>query len=214
MNAARPGRPPKDAEKNARQDLLDAAIRSFAAEGFRKVSLADIAAEAGVSIGLIRHYFGSKDGLIEECNRIVADTLGRMFRRMLEAELPGDGAGFIDELQRQTRIEFEGRIYLLFYLKQLSLDQPEASAAVFREYFNLLQNELNRLEAQGFLRSDVNKVWLTFQLMFMQMGPVYLSEQIESILGIPAHSLDAIAQRGEENTRMLKLGVLARGDEQ
>lgn len=212
MTDAKAGRPPKDAQRDARQDLLEAAIRSFAARGFRKVSLADIAGEAGVSVGLIRHYFGSKDGLVAECNRIVTETLGRIFRRMLEGDLPSDGAEFVDELHRRTQAELEGRIHLLFYLKHVSLDQPEASATVFHEYFNLLQNELNRLEAQGFLRGDVNKVWLTFQLMFMQMGPVYLSEQIESIIGVAAHSERAIAERGDENIRMLKSGILAKTD--
>ena len=101
MTDVKPGRPPKDTQRDAREDLLQAAIRSFADRGFRKVALADIASKAGVSIGLIRHYFGSKDGLIAECNRIVSETLGRIFRRMLEGDLPNDGAEFIDELQRR-----------------------------------------------------------------------------------------------------------------
>jgi len=209
MIAARGGRPPKEVQRNAREDLLEAAIRHFARHGFGKGALVDIAADAGVSIGMVRHYFGSKDGLIENCNRIVTDALGEIFRNILDGELPADGQTFIDELNRRTRAQLQDQLHLLYYLKQLSIDQPDASTTVFRDYFQLLQGELNRLEALGHLRKGANKVWLTFQLMFMQMGPVYLSEQIEAIIGAPAHSSAAIRERGEENVSTLKYGILA-----
>ncbi len=209
MSSARSGRPPKEVQRDARGDLLQSAVLRFARHGFGKGSLTDIASDAGVSIGMIRHYFGSKDGLIEQCNRLVTDELGAIFRAMLDGDLPADGAAFIDELQRRTIAELQGKVHLLYYLKHLSIDQPEASTAVFRDYFQLLQSELNRLEAIGHLRKGANKVWLTFQLMFMQMGPVYLSEQIEAIIGTPAHGPLAIRERGDENARTLKYGVIA-----
>ena len=212
MKSARSGRPPKEEQRDAREDLLKSAILRFAEHGFGKGALADIAADAGVSIGMIRHYFGSKDGLIEQCNRAVTDELGEIFRNILVGDLPTDGAEFIDEMQRRTAAELQGKVHLLYYLKHLSIDQPEASMAVFSDYFQLLQSELNRLEAVGHLRKGANKVWLTFHLMFMQMGPVYLSEQIEAIVGAPAHSPLAIRERGNENAHILKFGVLAKGD--
>lgn len=214
MKAARSGRPPKEEQRNAREDLTEAAIRHFARHGFGKAALSGIASDAGVSIGMVRHYFGSKDGLIDHCNRIVTERLGGVFRAILDGELPADGMAFIDEMQRRTVAELQGRVHLLYYLKHLSIDQPEASLAMFRDYFQLLQGELNRLEALGHLRKDANKVWLTFQLMFMQMGPVYLSEQIEAIIGAPAHSERAIRERGEENVRFMKYGLLPRDDHQ
>lgn len=212
MKPARGGRPPKEEQRDAREDLLKSAVRRFATHGFGKGALADIAGDAGVSIGMVRHYFGSKDGLIEQCNRAVTDELGEIFRNILDGDLPGDGAEFIDEMQRRTAAELQGKVHLLYYLKHLSIDQPDASMAVFSDYFQLLQSELNRLEAVGHLRKGANKVWLTFHLMFMQMGPVYLSEQIEAIIGAPAHSPLAIRERGSENANILKFGVLAKGD--
>jgi len=212
MKSARSGRPPKEEQRDAREDLLKSAVLRFATHGFGKGALSDIASDAGVSIGMIRHYFGSKDGLIENCNRVVTDELGEVFRKILDGDLPADGAEFIDELQRRTTAELQGKVHLLYYLKHLSIDQPEASMAVFSDYFQLLQSELNRLEAVGHLRNGANKVWLTFHLMFMQMGPVYLSEQIEAIVGAPAHSPLALRERGNENAQILKFGVLAQGD--
>jgi len=45
--------------------------------------------------------------------------------------------------------------------------------------------------------------------MYMQMGPVFLSEQIEAIIGMPSHSPEAVRERGRENARILKYGILA-----
>jgi hypothetical protein len=45
------------------------------------------------------------------------------------------------------------------------------------------------------------------------MGPVFLAEQIKSIVGTPAHSDRAVKERGAENVRVLKYGILDRGDQ-
>ena len=46
-----------------RQRILDGADRAFRASGFRGASIPRIAAEAGVSVGLIYRYFPSKEEL-------------------------------------------------------------------------------------------------------------------------------------------------------
>jgi AcrR family transcriptional regulator len=51
----------------ARARLRDAAIECFALGGF-EASVREISARAGVSPGLIRHHFGSKDQLRAECD--------------------------------------------------------------------------------------------------------------------------------------------------
>ncbi len=54
----KPGRPAKHAERDSRTDLLHAAIRVFSETGFANASLKNITDRAGVSVGLVRHYFG------------------------------------------------------------------------------------------------------------------------------------------------------------
>ncbi|ALE06868.1 hypothetical protein AL755_17720 [Arthrobacter sp. ERGS1:01] len=55
-----------------RARLRDAAIECFAARGFDE-SLRTIAARAGVSAGLVRHHFGSKEELRAECDATVLE---------------------------------------------------------------------------------------------------------------------------------------------
>jgi AcrR family transcriptional regulator len=65
--SSRPGAPrrPRDAAAT-RADLLRAARRRFARDGYDRASVRDIAADAGVNIALISRYFGSKDALFAE----------------------------------------------------------------------------------------------------------------------------------------------------
>lgn len=49
-----------------RRQILDAAVRVFARQGFHATRVADIADEAGVAYGLVYHYFRSKDEVLNE----------------------------------------------------------------------------------------------------------------------------------------------------
>jgi TetR/AcrR family fatty acid metabolism transcriptional regulator len=49
-----------------RRQILDAAIRVFARQGFYATRVSDIADEAGVAYGLVYHYFKSKDEVLNE----------------------------------------------------------------------------------------------------------------------------------------------------
>ncbi len=60
------GRPEGTSGEETRQRLLEVAATLFAREGFRGVSLAEIAGAAGISAPAIYNYFGSKDDLFRE----------------------------------------------------------------------------------------------------------------------------------------------------
>ncbi len=53
------------AVEDRREQILDAALRVFAKKGFAKATNKDIAREAGITTGLIYHYFESKDALLK-----------------------------------------------------------------------------------------------------------------------------------------------------
>ena len=54
---------PSAADK--RRMILDAAVRVFARQGFHTARVSDIADDAGVAYGLVYHYFGSKDEVLD-----------------------------------------------------------------------------------------------------------------------------------------------------
>jgi AcrR family transcriptional regulator len=71
-----------------RDVILQAAVRVFAAKGYHACRVGDIAAEAGVSHGLMYHYFRSKEDVLET---IFGETWGRLvdeIARLEAADLP------------------------------------------------------------------------------------------------------------------------------
>ena len=67
-----------DKEREKRRLILRAAITVFARSGYHTSRVSDVAKEAGVAYGLVYHYFGSKEDLLETVFR-------RTWTRMLEA---------------------------------------------------------------------------------------------------------------------------------
>jgi AcrR family transcriptional regulator len=108
----------------ARARIRDAAIRLFTERGMEKTSILDIAQAAGVSGGLIRHHFGSKDGLREACDAHVFDELLKFKEDVLAKGIADPG--FLPA--------FDAR-QLLFrrYLGRAMIDGSEAAAAQFVE---------------------------------------------------------------------------------
>jgi len=74
------GRRSARVSEETRQEIVHAALEVFAEVGFEGASLRDIAARAGATHGLIRHYFGSKEGVW----RAVVDTANAEYSSALE----------------------------------------------------------------------------------------------------------------------------------
>ena len=70
----------------ARAELLDAAERLFAERGPDAVGLRDVASEAGVSHGLITHYFKTYEGLVEQVLLRRTTRVGNAVLARLEAQ--------------------------------------------------------------------------------------------------------------------------------
>src|SRR6516164_7005311 len=81
---ARRNTSPRDETEDARRvQLIEVTIDSLAAVGFVGTTLAEIAGRAGVSPGLVAHYFGDKDGLLEATFRTLAREVATWARQRL-----------------------------------------------------------------------------------------------------------------------------------
>jgi AcrR family transcriptional regulator len=77
------------APADKRDRILAAAVRVFAREGFESTRMADVAREAGVAYGLVYHYFGSKDAVLQAVFR---EAWGRLLAAVALAEETGKTA--------------------------------------------------------------------------------------------------------------------------
>jgi AcrR family transcriptional regulator len=83
------------AAADKRRQILDAAISVFATRGFHACRVSDVADEAGVAYGLVYHYFGSKE-------EILNTLFSERWQIMLDA---------IAEIDRQPGVPARDKLY-------------------------------------------------------------------------------------------------------
>jgi AcrR family transcriptional regulator len=116
----------REIREESREKILRAALAVFARHGFEQASVRMIAAEAGVSPGLMYNYFGGKDDLLRAIHE-------RGMRDVQESFALGDAAGSPRErLERLIRSSFEiVRDNVEFWRLSYSLrTQPAASSVI------------------------------------------------------------------------------------
>ena len=75
---------PKVGMKDTRkQQLIEATMHSIAELGLQNTTIVSISKRAGMSSGIISHYFGGKQGLIEAALRYLLDQLGKELRERM-----------------------------------------------------------------------------------------------------------------------------------
>ncbi|WP_307872849.1 TetR/AcrR family transcriptional regulator [Paractinoplanes ovalisporus] len=101
----------------ARARIRDAAIELFAERGVDGATIRDIAQQADVSSGLLRHHFGSKEGLRDACDEWALNEVTKLSGRFTEFN---------------TLDGFDTRIALLQrYLIRSTMDGSPAGQAIF-----------------------------------------------------------------------------------
>jgi AcrR family transcriptional regulator len=108
----------------ARARIRDAAIKLFGERGIEGASIRDIAAAAGVSSGLVRHHFGSKEALREACDQYAKE---RMVQIGVEYSDPDAIAGLDAAAMHQVASPLQ------IYLVRSMMDGSETATALFLE---------------------------------------------------------------------------------
>jgi TetR/AcrR family transcriptional repressor of bet genes len=80
------------AKERRRQQLIDATIKCISMKGLGGTTLADVAKEAGLSQGIVNLHFNSKDNLLAETLRFLAEDYDLHFRQALEKSAPTPAA--------------------------------------------------------------------------------------------------------------------------
>src|SRR5947207_8890126 len=72
-------------EENGAVRLRDAALELFGENGFAGTNVRDLAERAGVTAGLVKHHYGSKEGLREAVDRYVLTSIQDTWSELLDA---------------------------------------------------------------------------------------------------------------------------------
>jgi AcrR family transcriptional regulator len=171
----------------ARARIREAALRHFAEEGYERATIRGIARTAGVSPGLLRHHFGSKEELRRACDEYVSAMLRRVSAQLLSD--PGDTAE-----ARMTAKRFER------YIARAMADGSATAGPIFHEMVTLTEQWLAHSD-QG--RPDppaVDRKVRAALITAMAAGIPLLHEHVSRAIGA-----DMFAPEGD---RLVALGLL------
>ena len=162
---------PSPIEDTRRRQLVEVTIDSLAELGYVGTTLAQIAARASVSPGLVAHYFGDKDGLLEAAFRSLARRVGDHVRaRLRQVSTPrGRIQAVIDaNLAPEEFEQRTGTAWLAFWGQVLQVKALKRVQSVYqRRTLSNLRSALSQLvpadeagSLAAMIAAMIDGVWL------------------------------------------------------
>jgi AcrR family transcriptional regulator len=158
------------------------ALESFARDGVAATSIRDVAKQAGVSPGLVQHYFASKAALVDAVNAHVVAIATDAFSdpsqnsSQIEAqqELGDRVTAFVREHPMAVR-----------YVARSTADGDRDALGIFDAFFAIAHDQWQRLADHDLLRSDLDLTWTALHAVVLVLGTVLLKDAIDRRLPQP-----------------------------
>jgi TetR/AcrR family fatty acid metabolism transcriptional regulator len=153
-----------EARKDKEAAIFDAACRVIREKGFHQARITDIAQEAGISYGLVYHYFKSKADLFDA---ILQEWWSGLFAMMdqwesesasVEEKLGGVVRYFLDQYERRPDLV---HIFITEISRSLSNLTP-ARLQWFKVFMGRIESIIADAQAKNLLRTDVKARYLTY----------------------------------------------------
>ena len=209
---------PASIEDTRRRQLVEVTIDSLAELGYVGTTLAQIAVRAGVSPGLVAHYFGDKDGLLDAAFRSLARRVGDQVRaRLRHVSTPrGRIQAVIDaNLAPEEFEQRTGTAWLAFWGQVLQVKSLKRVQSVYqRRTLSNLRSSLKKLmppeDAQhlaAMIAAMIDGVWLRAALSGWReadsesaraMLTAFVDGRLEQAAGAPARTRAAGPAAGEK----------------
>jgi AcrR family transcriptional regulator len=181
--------------------IRDAALEGFAREGVKATSIRDVATAAGVSPGLVQHYFRTK----RELRAAVDEHVTEIARSALEVrEVEGD---IVEDISERLTALVADHFVALLYVARGVADGDEASISVFGAITDLCREQLAAFQRAGMLRADLDLDWAALHTVLINLGTVLLEPGVSRELGGPF-----LAERQVERWRRATTALFAGGE--
>lgn len=143
-------------QEERRRQILSAAVRAFARRGYHACRVSDVATEAGVAYGLVYHYYGSKEALLEA---IFKETWGAMLATIRSVEQLDEPAH--DRVRKVTEIVLrtwkrDPDLVRVLVREVTRSSQLQRETDEIELAFQALQRIVEAGQAEGSFREDVD----------------------------------------------------------
>lgn len=179
-------RGPAFADLTARARIRQAALAQFAAHGYERATIRGIAAAAGVSPGLVRHHFGSKQALRDAVDAHVLGEIRRLNDETMEAGKRGDLGP--SAVSREAIRPFQG------YLVRALMDGSALIAALFDQMVDMTEQWIARADEERTDPPFADRRTRAAVFNAMVLGVPLLHDHLSRVLGVDVLSPDGDRQ--------------------
>lgn len=153
-----------DPKKNKEAAIFEAACTVIRDKGFHQARITDIAHRAGISYGLVYHYFRSKADLFDAILKEWWNGLYAMMERSemgsspVEVKLAAIVEYFLDLYEKRPSL-------VHIFITEISRSTANLTPAhldYFKTFFKKTEKIMARAQSEGMLRSDVKARYLTY----------------------------------------------------
>lgn len=167
------------ADLTSRARIRNAALHQFAVRGFAGTPLRAIASEAGVAIGLIGHYFGSKEGAREG----VESWIVGLFAAALDRADTRSATRVADVTARDASVAqmLTDNPLVVDYLRRQVLEPPTDGALISR-LTSLSLESVDAMREAGHASATRDRVEQVVTAMVRQLGKLVLQPLVDQIV--------------------------------
>lgn len=193
------------AEPTSIDRIRDAAVRTLADRGVSATSLRAVAEEAGVSVGLVQHYFRNKAGLVAAVDDHVLQVFGEIIEatpisEMTAENLSGMGGRF-------ARLLYE-HPDLVNYIAHALVEGDEIGSVIFDGLLQISVVQGEMFAEAGLTRADLDPVWGALNPLILRVGAMILRPHIERHLPEAFVSRTQLQRWDAAATRLIREGQL------
>ncbi|MBL8553747.1 MAG: TetR/AcrR family transcriptional regulator [Phenylobacterium sp.] len=194
---------------DGRERLVRTAFVLFADKGFDGVTVRDIAAASSVSVGLINHHFGSKDGLREAVDEFFIAQFEDAITGAAPQELSTtqDPAEVIDAWIERHADDWPT---IVAYFRRALLEESDWGFSLFQRFYGFVQSTVMRMDAAGQLAPDVDRLWLPFLMMYLEIGTMVFDPYIKRVLGRSGYDRELWQRRHRAYMTLIRRGTAPR----
>jgi AcrR family transcriptional regulator len=190
-------------EPSSRERIVDAAIRSFSQHGVSHTPLRTVADAAGVSVGLVQHYFGNKAGLTAAVDEYVL----RVFGEVLESEpLPEPPADHSVELRGRFARLFHKYPEVTDYVAHALCQGDEIGNVIFDGLLRISTEQGDKYIEHGLVRSDLDLLWGVINPLILRVGATMLRHHIERHIPEPFYTPTQLQRWDSAVTALIRKG--------
>lgn len=198
-----PYTPPTKPSPTSEERIRDAALSSFASQGVAATSMRMVADSAGVSLGLVQHYFKTKAALVNTVDQHVLQVISEAIGAEVMPDAPAEA---VEEAGRRMITLTADHPVVIDYLARALSEGGEIGSVVFDGLVGISTAQGDHFREQGLVRGDLDPLWSVLNPLILRVGAFILRPHIERHLGEAFFTSTQLERWNDSVTEVLRKG--------